>query len=103
MREMRVVPWRCQPCGMGLVFSCRWGLLFTGRHGHEGGFCHGQWATLAVWAGHTEVPGRSAAGAEASAPELLIDALSFGLFLGCQDVHGGRAEVGQVAGDVGGR
>ena len=100
---MRVVPWRCQPCGIGLVFSRHWSLLFSGRHGREGGFCHGQWVTLAVWPGRTEVRDRSAVGAEASAPGLLVDALSFGLFLGRRKVHGGRAEVGRVAGDVGGR
>ena len=50
----------------------------------------------------TEVTGRSAVGAEASALALLVDALPFGLFLGRREVHGGRAEIGRVAGDVGG-
>ena len=87
---------------MGLVFSRRWSLLFLGRHGREGGFCHGQWTELAAWASRTEVTGHSAVGAEASAPALLIDALPVGLFLGRREVHGGRAEVGRVTGDMGG-
>ena len=103
MRDMRVVPWRRQPFGMGLVFSHRWGLLCTGRCGREGGFCHGQWTTLAAWAGREEVTGHSAVGAEASAPALLIYALAVGLFLGCRTVHGDRAEVGGVVGDMGSR
>ena len=58
---------------------------------------------LAAWAGRAEVTGHFTVGAEASAPALLIDVLLFGLFLGCREVHGGRADVVRVAGDVGGR
>ena len=87
---MRVVPWRRQPCGMGLVFFCCWGLLDTRRRGREGGFCHSQWTAFAAWARRTEVTGRSAVGAEASAPALLVDALPFGLFLGRREDHGAR-------------
>ena len=85
---------------MGLVFSHRWDLLCTGR---EGSFCHGQWTMLAVWAGRAEETGCSAIGAEASASAFLVDALPFGLFLSCREVHVGRAVVNRVAGDVGGR
>ena len=87
---------------MGLVFFRRWGLLDTRRRGREGVFCHSQWMAFATWARRTEVTGHSAVGAEASAPALLVDALPFGLFLGRREVYGGWAEVGRVAGDVGG-
>ena len=97
---MRVDPWRCQLCGMGLVFFRRWGLL--GMGGNRGFCCH-QRRALPGWAYGSELARRSAVGAEASASSFLIDALPFSLFLGCREVHGGRAEVGGVAGDVGGR
>ena len=85
---------------MGLIFLRRWGLLGVG--GDRGFNCH-QWTALPARACDSEMAGRSALSAEASDSSFLIDALSFSLFLGCREVHGGRAEVGHVAGDMGGR
>ena len=69
---------------MGLVFFHRWGLLDTRRRGYEGGFCHSQWTAFAAWARSMEVTGRSAVGAEASDPALLVDALPLGVFLAAE-------------------
>ena len=73
------------------------------RRGGDHGFrCH-QRAALTLRASCSEMAGCSAVDVEASALAFLIDALLFGLFRGCGEVHGGQAEVGQVTGDVGGR
>ena len=84
---------------MGLVFSRRCGLF--GREGDCSFRCHQRTALLAVACG-SEMTRPHAVGAEASASFFMIDAVPVSIFLGCREVLGGRAEVGRVAGDVGG-
>ena len=101
MREMRDVPWWCQPCGIRLVNFRRCGILYPGGGDH--GFCCYQRTVLTAQADTSEMAGRSAVSAEASALTFLVDALPFSLFLGCREIHEGLAEVGLVTGDVGDR
>ena len=101
--EMRDVPSRCQLCGMARVSFRRWCFLDTKRCRHEGGFCHSRWVTLPARAGSPEVTGCSAPRTETSASAFLADALPFSSFQGCREIHGGRAKIGRVAGDMGGQ
>ena len=100
---MGVVPYRCQPCGMGrLVFRLcgrETGVGARGRIGGDGCGCHRHAAGVsgsALGTFATEVAHEAAISAFASGPSLVIDPIPIGSPLCGRQIHRGRAIVTTV-------